>query len=111
MNVVQKTGIRPVSGGERGRRRRIFAIAAAAVLLCACGAALGGYLYDRHQHELLVASVIDTDAFYPGIVVQGVDLGGKTMEQAKKDITALEPSLRGKYEVAASYGGKTWTIT
>lgn len=111
MNVVQKTGIRPVSGGERGRHRRIFAIAAAAVLLCACGAALGGYLYDRHQHELLVASVIDTDAFYPGIVVQGVDLGGKTMEQAKKDITALEPSLRGKYEVAASYGGKTWTIT
>lgn len=107
----QNTGRGRSSSGAAGRSRKIFAIATVAVLVCTGGAVLGKQLYERHQHELLVSSVIDTDAFYHGIVVQGADLGGKTMRQAKEEVTALEPSLRGKYEITLSYGEKKWVLT
>ena len=91
--------------------KKIFAVATAAVLLCTAGTVAGKRLYDKYQHNLLVSSIIDTDTFYPGIVVQGKDLGGKTMQQAKEEIAALEPSFRGNYEVTLTYGEKTWTLT
>lgn len=111
MRSEQNMGRRRSSSGASGRGRKIFTIATVAVLVCTGGAVLGKQLYERHQRELLVSSAIDTDAFYHGIVVQGTDLGGKTMQQAKEEMSSMEPSLRGKYEVTLSYGEKKWVLT
>lgn len=111
MRSGQNTGRRHSSPGAPGRSRKIFTIATVAVLLCTGGAVLGKQLFERRRHELLVSSVIDTDTFYHGIVVQGADLGGKTMQQVKEEIASMEPSLRGKYEITLSYGEKKWVLT
>ncbi len=104
-----------ISSGARnsGRKKRtiIVPVIAGLVLLCAVGGFFGRQLYARYQHQKQVASVIDVDTFYKGITVAGIDLGGKTMEQAKAAVTAAEPALRDKYDIKIVYKDKTWRLT
>lgn len=65
----------------------------------------------REEREAQIAALLDTDTFYEGIVVQGVDLGGMTMEEAKEKLKALEPGLRDAYSITLRYGEKKWQIT
>lgn len=93
------------------RHKALWIVLAVVLVLCAAGGIFGKQLYDKFQHDQMVAAAINTDTFYKGIVVQGVDLGGKTMEQAKAEMTKLEPSLREKYDITVKYKDKNWKIT
>lgn len=101
------------SGAPKPRKKKyVAAIAITAVILLGAGGALfGKQLYKEYQHQQQVASVIDVDTFYSGIRVAGVDLGGKTMEQAKAAVEAAEPNLRPPYDIRLTYGGQSWQIT
>ncbi|MGX8701931.1 VanW family protein [Caproiciproducens sp.] len=101
------------SGAPNSGKKRagIAAVIAGVVLLAAVGGLFGKQLYEVYRHRQEVASVIDADTFYKGIVVAGVDLGGKTMEQAKAAAAAVEPGLRGKYDIRIVYQDKTWQLT
>lgn len=83
----------------------------AVVLVLAAGAFLFNRFYTQNQETAKISSVIDATTFYKGIVVQGIDLGGKTMEQATDAVKALEPSLRDKYDITVKYKDKNWKIT
>ncbi len=48
----------------------------------------------REAHLTEVSNTINVDTFYNGISVCGVDLSGKTMQEAKDLIYEVEPSLR-----------------
>lgn len=96
---------------KRKKHKILWAVLAAVLVLCVAGGIFGKQLYDQYEHGRQVAAAIDKNTFYSGIVVQGVDLGGKTMEQAKAEITKLEPSLRDKYDIAVKYKDKSWKIT
>ncbi len=88
-------------------RRAAAAIAAAAVVLAAVF--VGKPAYDNYRHAKAVSSSIDTDAFYSGTVVAGVDLGGKTMAQAKQAVgRAL---AKTSYDIRITYESKSWEIT
>lgn len=100
------------SGAPRKKRRTALWVALAIIaVLVAVGGVFGRQLFLQYQHQREVAAAIDTNTFYPGIVVQGIDLGGKTMEQAKEAVTAQEPSLRGKYDITVTYRDKSWKLT
>jgi vancomycin resistance protein YoaR len=102
------------SGAPKVKRKKHTAIGiaiAAFIVLCAGGGFFGKQLYSEYQHLQQVGAVIDVDTFYPGIVVQGVDLGGKTMDEAKAEIKKLEPGLRGKYNIKVQYSNENWNIT
>jgi len=93
-------------------KKHIAAMAITAVILLGAGGALfGKQLYAEYQHQKQIASVIDVDTFYHGIRVAGVDLGGKTMEQAKAAVQAAELNQRPKYNIELTYGGKSWNLT
>lgn len=91
---------------------KVIIIVAAAVAVCA-GAGVVGYQqyqqYLKHQHE--VAALLDTNRFYNGISVQGVSVGGMTMQQAETAVKAEEPDAAGKYGIAITYGGGNWNFT
>lgn len=102
------------SGVPRTRRKRhtaVIIIIIAVIALLAAGGVFGKQLYEQYQHQEQVNSVIEVNTFYPGIVVQGIDLGGKTMEEAAAAVKQLEPSLRGKYDITIKYKDKTWKLT
>lgn len=83
----------------------------AAVLVLAVGAAVFFHFYTQNQATSKMNSLVDASTFYKGIVVQGVDLGGKTMKQATDTMKALEPSLRDKYDITITYKDKSWKLT
>lgn len=105
------TGISKATGHAKHRGRTAAIAAAVVVLLGAAGLFLGQKMYAAYRHQQEVAAAIDTKTFYPGIVVQGVDLGGKTEEEAKSALKGAEEALKGNYDVTVTYGGKSWQIT
>lgn len=105
------TNVKHSVAGVRRRRGWVAAGIAAAVLIGGAAVFAGGSLYAKYQHDQAVSSAIDVQTFYPGIVVNGVSLGGKTMEQAQAAVKATENSLRGNYSVKVSSGGKSWDLT
>lgn len=105
------TGITETEGNAKHRVRTLAIVAAVVVLLGAVGFTFGQKMYAAYQHDREVSAAIDTQVFYPGIVVQGVDLGGKTIEEAKTALKGAEEALKGTYDVKVTYGGKSWQIT
>ena len=102
------------SGAPRAKRQShkvAGLVIAAVVVLCAAGGMFGKQLYEQYQHEKQISAVIDVNIFYAGIVVQGIDLGGKTMEQAAAAVKQTEPGLRGKYDITVQYKDKSWKLT
>ncbi len=82
-----------------------------AVLIGVAGGVFAKQLYKEYQHQKQVAAAIDTPVFYQGITVAGVDLSGKTMEQAKAAVSKVEPGLRDKYDIKITYQGQNWKLT
>lgn len=99
------------SSAPRKKHTALWVVLAVVLALGAVGAFFGRQLYTDYQHQQEVAAAIDTNTFYKGIVVQGIDLGGKTMEQAQAAVKELEPSLRGKYNITVKYEDKSWNLT
>ena len=95
--------------GHAGRRIRP-AVVAAAVLLLAAAAVAGGKVYAGYRHDRLVSEAIDTDAFYPGIVVGGADLGGKDMKAAKAAVEAALPPEESGAGLTLTYEGRSWSV-
>jgi len=88
------------------RRKAIALVAAGAVLVCAIGA--GIYFYMEKQRQ---SSLLNGGTFYEGISVAAVDLGGKTMAEAKAALKQKEPSLREPCSIAVTCSGKSWKVT
>ena len=99
----------PGAAGKTGRKAKA-AVAAALVLLIAAGAVLGQRLYAGYRHTREISAAIDTEAFYSGIRVQGIDLGGKTMSEAKTAVEAALPKLEPVC-IRIADGSKNWEIT
>lgn len=103
--------------GRKAGKKKVWIIAIAAVVIVAVLIAAFFVIRSINQqkaaeaHEAEVAALLDTDTFYDGIVVQGVDLGGMTMEEAEEKLKSMEDSLRDVYSISLKYGDKEWKIT
>jgi len=85
-------------------------VIAAIVIGAVCGV-VGKKMYTEYQHQQQIAAVIDVKTFYQGITVAGVNLGGKTLEEAKTAVSAVEPGMRDQYNIAITYQGQQWKLT
>ena len=63
------------------------------------------------EREAEISALIDTDTFYHGIVVDGIDLGGMTMDEAREAVQSAESSARGDFAVTMTYGDQSFTVT
>lgn len=87
------------------------AVATALLLLITAGAVAGQRIYAGYRHGKSVSDMIDSDVFYPGIVVQGVDLGGKSISEAKSAVEAVLPNTSPSVNIRLSYGDREWKMT
>ena len=58
-----------------------------------------------------IAGIVSGETFYPGVVVDGVDLGGKTMEEALALLSSHETASVQGFEVFLTADGKTWRLS
>lgn len=72
-------------------------------------------LVNRHQeqqqeeHIQEVNKVLEnTNTFYDGITVQGVDISGMTMEEATAAVTAVEATSRPTIQLTMTYNGQNY---
>lgn len=63
------------------------------------------------EREAEISALIDTDTFYHGVVVDGIDLGGMTMDEAREAVQSAEASARGDFAVTMTYGDQSFTVT
>ena len=97
---------------KAGVHGKVIAVVAVAAVICAGVCVFGfGRLYQTRQHNDQVAALLDTDRFYSGVSVQGVSLGGMTMQQAQEAVKPKETSVAGDYSVTITYGDKKWSLT
>lgn len=72
-------------------------------------------LVNRHQEQQQeeyiqeVNKVLEnTNTFYDGITVQGVDISGMTMEEATAAVTAVEATSRPTIQLTMTYNGQNY---
>lgn len=107
-----KRGRGPRGKAAGGGNARAVAVVASLLVICAAvGIFAGKGLYEKYQHRQQVAAAVNTDRFYSGIRVEGVDLGGMTMQQALEAVQAKEKSAAPEYGIRITYDSKSWEIT
>ena len=111
MTAESKTVNKPRQSSRRGSVK-VIAIVAAAILVCV-GAGTALFVKYKQDMELKnkMEAVVNTDRFYKGISVQGVDVSGMTMEQALKAVKEQESSAVGTYHIVITNGEKQWELT
>ena len=53
---------------------------------------------------------VETDRLMAGIAIDGVDVGGMTLTEARAAVEAVEPAGGGAFSVTVNSDGKSWTI-
>ena len=77
----------------------------------------GWFLWDQQQkaqqaaHEAEVSALLDTDTFYQGVRVDGIDLGGRTMEQARELLNTSETGVPQTFTVTLTHEDQSFTLT
>lgn len=85
-----------------------------AVLVIGAGCVTGVLIYQAKERERAYNQAVDEaladPAFYQGIVVEGIDLGGKTKEEAKELLKEKELALRPDVDIKATYQDQTFSL-
>lgn len=87
----------------------------AAVILCVALLVGGGFLvsslYSHYAPFQAQTAALAANTFYPGVRVDGVDIGGMTMEEARAALTRTNEAIDQQYALGVTIDGKTWRIT
>ncbi len=87
------------------------AVTVTLALLVVAGVAVGHKIYAQYKYSQEIAKVIDQNTFYQGIKVQGVDLGGKTMSEAKSAVQTALSGVVPSVTLKVASGNQTWEVT
>ena len=97
------------------KKRRRFPFWTLPVILALLGTLGYAYLYAQDQiaayaqFQKTVAAV-SGETFYPGVRIDGIDLGGKTMQEARQLLENHETAEMQGFEVFLTDGQQTWRI-
>ena len=86
------------------------AIATCVAVLSVLIYALSG-AYAQYEGYRAMAARVNVDTFYQGITVNGVDVGGMTMEEALAKIGEGDAVSQGEFAVVVASGEKRWRIS
>lgn len=97
---------------RKKRRFPFWTLPVILLLLCTLGIA---YLYAESQMETYrqfrqTVAAVEGGTFYPGVHIDGVDLGGKTMQEARSLLESHETAEMQGFEVFLTDGRQTWRI-
>ena len=113
--------------GRKGRRERrgradakeersLFPVWTLIVLLGCAGLWLGGAKIYQDQMAAYdsyaaIRQTVSSDLFYPGVTLDGTDLGGMSMEEAQQLISGRQEQTASAFSLVVAAGEKRWRIT
>jgi len=107
---------RPAPRRGKAPRRRAGARWAgplsALMLMVLCGLGVVGYAqWNQYSVFTAMRETVDRPTFYPGVVVEGVDISGMTPEDAVAQWAQREARYLTRYDQTLRIGQSTWTLT
>ncbi len=96
---------------KRGRRSVIplIVIMVCIAFLCFAGWFIQG-AYTQYTQYMQVRNMVARNVFYDGTTIDGVALGGKTITQAREELTARSTQQSEAFAIVVAYGDKKWRI-
>lgn len=101
----------PPDGGEKKRRGKLVAVLLSiAIALFAVGGVLG--LLYAHSYNTLeeMKAAVDVQGFYPGITIDGQDVGGRSYDEVREEILARQQEEANERVITVEYGGQSFTL-
>ena len=112
------------AAGRRDRRGRadakeergLFPVWTLIVVLgCACVWLGGAKIYQdqmaAYESYAAIRQTVSSELFYPGVTIDGVDLGGMSMEDAKTLVAGKQAETSSAFSLVVAAGEKRWRIT
>lgn len=65
---------------------------------------------ERYENYKAYRSYMSSDTIYPGVYVDGVSVGGMTVEQARNAISQVNASGGGDFAITVNIGNRSWSI-
>jgi len=65
---------------------------------------------DAYENYVSLRKYMNTDAIFPGVYIDGVDVSGMTREQAVQALSGVSASGGGDFSITINVGNGTWTI-
>ena len=104
-------GLPPDGEGKKRRRGKPVAVLLSiAIALFAVGGVLG--LLYAHSYNTLeeMKAAVDVQGFYPGITIDGQDVGGRSYDEVREEILARQQEEANERVITVEYGGQSFTL-
>lgn len=96
---------------RKKRSKAAIVLCILAIALFASGAMLVFGYYQENQRIDEMRQVVETDLFYPGISVNGIELGGMTRQQALEAVQAHDAQQLDQFSATIVVEGQNWSET
>lgn len=115
---MKRNGMEPISAATKKRSKLPLILIGCFLLFLIIMGFVAANVIKQHRmeearlkHLQEVDETINIDTFYRGISIEGIDLSGKTKEEAKEALKQIEPSLRDDIDITLTYGDKSYHYT
>ena len=97
-------------GKKRRRGKPVAVLLSIAIALFAVGGVLG--LLYAHSYNTLeeMKAAVDVQGFYPGITIDGQDVGGRSYDEVREEILARQQEEANERVITVEYGGQSFTL-
>ena len=88
----------------------VIAVVVVAAIAVTCVVLLNQHQEQQQQEHIQEVNKVleNTDTFFDGITVQGVDISGMTMEEATAAVAAVEATARPTIQLTMTYNGQNY---
>ncbi len=107
---------RRAAGRADAKERSLFPVWTLIVMLgCACLWLGGIKIYQdqmaAYEAYAAIRQTVSSDLFYPGVIVDGTDLGGMSMSDAQELLSRQQVQISSEFSLVVAAGEKRWRIT
>ncbi|MBQ9198131.1 MAG: VanW family protein [Clostridia bacterium] len=85
------------------------------IIICIALLVAGGFsvssLYSRYPAFKSKVQILSGNTFYNGVHIDGIHVGGMTMEEARAAVSHTNEAIDQRYALSVTIDGKTWRIT
>ena len=114
--IAPKSKLMKLTLAQRFRNKKflilfcVIAVVVVAAIAVTCVVLLNQHQEQQQQEHIQEVNKVleNTDTFFDGITVQGVDISGMTMEEATAAVTAVEASARPTIQLTMTYNGQNY---